>query len=698
MYLHLVNPLPRLSAVTLCLAGICAAVGGRAEIIVDNADARVTGDWTAITATSAYGGDALLSPAGAGASTAAYRPVLDREGIYEIFLRWPEDDAARGSNVPVIVEAADHTRNVRVDMRSGGGRWNSIGEYRLPAGTKSGVVITDMGDGFAAADAVEFVWKSVPPAAGNVYYVAPGGDDGGPGTLAQPWGTIRKAASAMYPGDTTYIRGGTYSGGAVPARSGSAHAYIGYVAYPGEAPVLQGGGVNGFDLTGLSWIRIEGLTIGGFSENGILAGNGAHDIEVIDCTLAGNSTGTVWAGGFMALQNSSEIYLENCVARDNGGFGFASDMYPRVRYLTLSSCESYQNGNDGFGLYADRPYLKECISHENGWNITNNGDDFDLNYSTDAIFERCMAWGSTLNQYKIGAGYNVLAGCIGADTQVAGYGRSFSIMLGNAARGAIYNCDVRGIRLKGAGPYALRNNVIRKNGSSSSISVALYCDSASVALRSDRNLFLPDVRYGVNFNPLMHVGPDPGGVEYASLAAWQETGQDAHSISSAESPFVDERVPVLDFRLKAGCAAIDAGTSDGAPSSDRFGCGRWDDPSVGNEGEGARPYVDIGACEYLTEDADTDGDGVPDYDEIAYDGVEFLYTPGFDLDPLSADTDGDGVGDGVEFFCPGGAPLAESGIPQTIVIEFKPALLRPVSGHLLDSASSFTPARGYGWR
>ena len=472
----------RLAILSGVLAGIAPTTFLQADIILDHGSARLTGDWTAITPPGAYGGAVLRAPAGAGGSTAAYRPVLDREGIYEIFLWWPEGDSSWGVGVPVFIEAADHLRNIRVDMRSGGGRWNSIGEYHLPAGKKSGVIITDMGDGYTVADAVDFVWKSTAPAPGQTYYVAPGGSDGGPGTFAQPWGTIQ-AAGRMYPGDTVYIRGGTYAGGVTPSRSGTAHAYISYRAYPGETPVLQGEGVNGFTLTGLSWIRIEGLTVSGFSENGILSGAGAHDIEVLNCTLTGNSTSTVWAGGFMALQNTAEIYLKGCVARDNAGFGFASDYEPRARYVTLISCKSAHNGNDGFGFYADRVYVRECVSRDNGWNIDWNGDGFDFLYSTDTILERCKAWGSDTFAYKVGHGHNVIVSCISADTQAAGYGRYFGILFGGDARGVVMNCSVRGVSLGGDGPYVLKNSIIRKNGGYVPEAAALYIEKATAVLQ-----------------------------------------------------------------------------------------------------------------------------------------------------------------------------------------------------------------------
>ena len=47
--------------------------------------------------------------------------------------------------------------------------------------------------------------------------------------------------------------------------------------------------------------------------------------------------------------------------------------------------------------------------------------------------------------------------------------------------------------------------------------------------------------------------------------------------------------------------------------------------------------------------ADTDNDGISDYDELNYgDGDPSTYTPGTDLNPDAADTDGDGVNDGIE--------------------------------------------------
>ncbi|MFO7956198.1 MAG: right-handed parallel beta-helix repeat-containing protein [Candidatus Brocadiia bacterium] len=81
---------------------------------------------------------------------------------------------------------------------------------------------------------------------GRVFYVAPWGDDGAPGTFDQPWGSLNKAARALGAGDTAYVRGGTYPVREVisPHNSGGEGAWITYAGFPGETAVLQCDGIH----------------------------------------------------------------------------------------------------------------------------------------------------------------------------------------------------------------------------------------------------------------------------------------------------------------------------------------------------------------------------------------------------------------------------------------------------------------------
>jgi len=85
------------------------------------------------------------------------------------------------------------------------------------------------------------------------YYVAPRGDDTSPGTKAHPFRTLAKACQMAGPGDTVYLRAGTYRETLTPKRSGEPTKPIRFLAMPGEKVVLSGADA----LTG-TWERYRG--------------------------------------------------------------------------------------------------------------------------------------------------------------------------------------------------------------------------------------------------------------------------------------------------------------------------------------------------------------------------------------------------------------------------------------------------------
>jgi hypothetical protein len=89
--------------------------------------------------------------------------------------------------------------------------------------------------------------------AGN-YFVATNGVDSNPGSEAQPWKTIAKAAGAMAPGDTVTVLAGSYAAERVAVtKSGTAESPITYQA-KGTAVM------KGFKITA-NYITIRGFEI-----------------------------------------------------------------------------------------------------------------------------------------------------------------------------------------------------------------------------------------------------------------------------------------------------------------------------------------------------------------------------------------------------------------------------------------------------
>jgi len=78
-------------------------------------------------------------------------------------------------------------------------------------------------------------------ATGATHYVSTSGSDSNAGTLAQPFSTLNKAVSVLRPGDTLYVRGGTYveslSNNIPGGTSWSKPVTI--AAYPGETVIIQ---------------------------------------------------------------------------------------------------------------------------------------------------------------------------------------------------------------------------------------------------------------------------------------------------------------------------------------------------------------------------------------------------------------------------------------------------------------------------
>ncbi len=112
------------------------------------------------------------------------------------------------------------------------------------------------------------------------FFVAPAGRDSDPGTLEQPFATIQRAQEAVAPGDTVFLRGGTYhlQEAQIAQRkgiyayitsldkSGTPEKPITYRAYRDEKPVFDCSlvapelRVDAFHIAG-SWLRLQGLEV-----------------------------------------------------------------------------------------------------------------------------------------------------------------------------------------------------------------------------------------------------------------------------------------------------------------------------------------------------------------------------------------------------------------------------------------------------
>ena len=123
------------------------------------------------------------------------------------------------------------------------------------------------------------------------FYVATTGNDSNNGLIATPFATIQHATNQLLPGDTLFIRGGTYFEKIFCNASGTASNPIFISAYQSEQVIIDGTGVVGnelFVLNAKNYITLNAIT---FQNNYIQGAKGIYilssgeGITISNCTV-----------------------------------------------------------------------------------------------------------------------------------------------------------------------------------------------------------------------------------------------------------------------------------------------------------------------------------------------------------------------------------------------------------------------------
>jgi hypothetical protein len=220
-------------------------------------------------------------------------------------------------------------------------------------------------------------------ASAATWYVAPGGFDSAAGTIDAPWKSIAHAQSIARPGDTVYLRGGTYvyteattqcasRRGVVSAvrldKSGVEGQPIRYWAYPGERPVFDFSAmkddcrVKGVEVSA-DWVHLKGLEITGAPQQpgnrlnheswGVWV-NGSHNVfEQLDLHHNMGPGLFIKDGGFNLVLNSDshhnyDPYTSNGAGQSADGFG--AHIGPGHPGNVFRGCRAWANSDDGFDL------------------------------------------------------------------------------------------------------------------------------------------------------------------------------------------------------------------------------------------------------------------------------------------------------------------------------------------------------------
>ena len=252
------------------------------------------------------------------------------------------------------------------------------------------------------------------------FYVAPTGADTNAGSIAAPFATVQRAQQAAAPGDTIYLRGGTYAMTEAQIahregiyscvtfldKSGTPGHRISYEAYPGERPIFdfsqvkpKGQRVAAFRVAG-SWLHLKGFEVVG-----------------VQVTILTHTQSICFDN-----QGSDNLY-EQLSAHDGKAIGF---WIGRGSNNLVLNCDAFRNyddvsenrrgGNvDGFGHHVPKGSAHNVFRGCRAWFNSDDGYDF-INSAEAATVENCWAFynGYSTAFESLGDGNGFKAGGYGA--------------------------------------------------------------------------------------------------------------------------------------------------------------------------------------------------------------------------------------------------------------------------------------------
>jgi parallel beta-helix repeat protein len=421
---------------------------------------------------------------------------------------------------------------------------------------------------------------------GAEYFVSKTGNDANPGTEAQPWKTIQKAANTLVAGDTVYIKAGTYNERVIPQNSGTAGNYIIYTPYSNDKVIIDGSGINlpydwgGLvDISGKSYIKISGLQIKNAGPNdnnqGILVDNCSY------ITIENNYTYKTTSSG-IGVWNSDNITIDGneVVLACNDG---------EQECITVAVTGNFVIKNNHVHDSGPGTIGGEGIDAKDG---SYNGKIYNNHvHDMERLGIYVDAWDKPT--YNINIYNNIVHDINGNDCYTLaseGGGLLENITLYNNIG---YNADENGITISFNGDVAVQpmkditiiNNTLYKNGSPNwgGGMVVGNADIQNLVIRN--NIVSQNIYYQIEVEP--NVPMQQLTVDHNLIDGFRDYDDEIKGSDAVEGDplFVD--ASNADFHLTGNSPAIDAGSTAGAPGTDYDGNTR-------PQGAG----YDIGAFEY----------------------------------------------------------------------------------------------------
>ena len=346
---------------------------------------------------------------------------------------------------------------------------------------------------------------------------------------AVAFNSIHAAATRVDAGTTVLIQPGTYTGGIVVRRGGTASEPVIFRSI-GPGVTISGSGENrdAFYITEADFVQVDGITIEDARRAGLRISLSDH-VEVRNSTFRNNGSWGIFS------DFSDYTLVENCEASgsrtQHGIYISNSSDYPTIRANRIfdnAAAGVHMNGDasmGGDGLVSHAVIEKNVI-YENG---RRGGSAINLDGVTDSLIRNNLLFdnhASGISLYRID----------GADQSHSNQVLNNTIVNGRFSRWALNLPSTRDNRV-------FNNIILNKNRFRGSISVGLPVDDG---FESDYNVLMD--RFELN-------GDLPRSL---NLQQWQDLGYDRNSqLGDLRYLFVDRTAG--DYRPAPNSEALDSG-------------------------------------------------------------------------------------------------------------------------------------------
>jgi parallel beta-helix repeat protein len=305
----------------------------------------------------------------------------------------------------------------------------------------------------------------------NYYVAASNGNDGNRGTIGEPFLTLERGLTVLIPGDTLYVRGGSYQRTYYmwePPSGNSWEQPVTIMAYQNEKVIVRPlPGHNVFTFRDNShYIIMDGFTIdpsGG--NNGLQMGEGGHHIRIINSEIMNAPHNGIQGG------NSNYLEFINLKVHDNNAYGF----YLPGNHNLVKGCSIYRNGSWGVHIFSS-------ISQPSNNTITNNriydnsrlgdsGSGVGVYGGTNNAVVNNVIWG---NYMGVEVNYGAANSKIFNNTIHAN--SSYGIWLGSESRDSLVKNNIASLNggngiiiTKGSGNSQIFNNLVAATNSSTGL-------------------------------------------------------------------------------------------------------------------------------------------------------------------------------------------------------------------------------------